>query len=56
MVSLSSANMNLSGICWGLLDLPVCEAERVGGAESVVGSSRSGHSGRQCRELPSSQG
>lgn len=46
----SSANRSLRSICWGLLDFPVCVAER----ESVVGCScRSGHSGGQCRELPS---
>lgn len=28
MASFSSANRNLSSICWGLLDLPACVAER----------------------------
>lgn len=31
MASFSSANRNLSSICWGLLDLPACVAERKGG-------------------------
>lgn len=54
MVSFSSANINLSSVCWGLLALPVCEAEsggqggrertwcaRPGGADILAASTES---------------